>query len=106
LKRSFKLYRSACEARLGYRFIDGAAGKSGEGDREQARAQQHKSGCGYRQKSIGDEVVVTHDAPATFDDGPTLLKISESACRCWRRLGLGPGTIGLKSVRQENAGAE
>jgi hypothetical protein len=93
LKRSFKLYRSACEAGLGYQFIDGAvsrrnragqpgsscSGKSVEDDREQARAQQHNSGCGYDKKSIGDEVVIMHDAPAAFDDGPILLKISESA---------------------------
>jgi hypothetical protein len=46
----------------------------------------------------------THDAPATLDDHPTLLKISESVG--WQTDAAGPGTIGLKSVCKKNAGAE
>jgi hypothetical protein len=46
----------------------------------------------------------THDAPATLDDHPTLLKISESVG--WQTDAAGPGTIGLKGVRKKNAGAE
>jgi hypothetical protein len=46
--------------------------------------------------------VVTHDAPASFDDRPTLLKISESAD--WQRDAAAP--IGLERVRQKDAGAE
>jgi hypothetical protein len=82
---------------------DGRRG-SAESDGQQARAEQDKSGRGYREKSIGDEVVVTHDAPAAFDDHPTLLKISESPC--WQTDAAGPGAIALKRMRQENAGAE
>jgi hypothetical protein len=89
-------------SRSGPRTI--AIQKSAERHRDQARAQQHKSGRGYREKSIGDEVVVTHDAPATLDDHPTLLKISESVG--WQTDAAGPGTIGLKGVRKKNAGAE
>jgi hypothetical protein len=48
--------------------------------------------------------MVTHDAPATLDDHPTLLKISESVG--WQTDAAGPGTIGLKGVRKKNAGAE
>jgi hypothetical protein len=33
-------------------------------DREQPRAKQHKAGCGYREESIGHEVIITHGAPA------------------------------------------
>jgi hypothetical protein len=78
--------------------------QSAESHRDQAGAQQHKSGGGYREKSIGDEVVITHDAPATLDDRPILLKISESVG--WQTDAAGPGTIGLKGVCKKNAGAE
>jgi hypothetical protein len=37
-----------------------------ERDRDEARAEQHKTRCGQGQKSIGDEIVTTHDAPAVF----------------------------------------
>src|ERR1700722_954097 len=33
---------------------------SGKCDREQARAEQHKAGCGDREKSVGYEVMVAH----------------------------------------------
>jgi hypothetical protein len=35
-------------------------------DRDEARAEQEKTRCGQYQKSIGDEIVTTHDAPAVF----------------------------------------
>jgi hypothetical protein len=72
-----------------------------ERDREQARAKQHKAGCGYCEESFGDEIVVTHDAPADCDAGPNLLKLSESLALQHR-----PRTIALISVRNENAGAD
>jgi hypothetical protein len=124
LKRSFKLYRSACEADLGYRLIEGcgreiaitaecgnclgfdlrAPGRregSVERDGDEARAQQHKTGRGYREKSIGDEIVTTHDAPAiSSDDRPTLLKISESPD--WQPDAA--AAKGFERVREEYAG--
>jgi hypothetical protein len=33
-------------------------------DSEQARAKQHKAGCGYREESIGYEIMITHGSPA------------------------------------------
>ena len=50
-----------------------------EGDGQQARAEQHEAGCGQRQKSIGNEVMITHGTPAVPDAGPNPLKLSESA---------------------------
>ena len=32
-------------------------------DCEQARAKQHKAGCGYREKYIGHEVMIAHGTP-------------------------------------------
>jgi hypothetical protein len=49
-----------------------------QGEREQARAKQHKAGCGYREESFSYEIFITHDAPADRDTGPNLLKLSES----------------------------
>jgi hypothetical protein len=72
-----------------------------ESEREQARAKQHETGCGYCEKSFGDKVVVTHDAPADRHAGPNLLKFSESSPLQHR-----PRTIALISVRNENAGAD
>jgi hypothetical protein len=46
---------------------------------EQARTQQHKTGRGQREESVGNEVMITHCAPTARDAGPNLLKISESA---------------------------
>jgi hypothetical protein len=46
--------------------------------------------------------VLTHDAPATLDDRPILLKISESPC--WQSDAAAP--IGLERMRQKDAGAE
>jgi hypothetical protein len=45
---------------------------------QQARAQQHQTGCGQYQEAIGDQIVVAHDTPATLDARPNLLKLSES----------------------------
>ena len=43
-----------------------APGDSGKRNSEQARAKQHKAGCGYREEPTGHEVVVKHDrAPLT-----------------------------------------
>jgi hypothetical protein len=72
-----------------------------ESDSEQARAKQHKAGCGYREESFGYEIFVTHDAPADSDAGPNLLKLSESLFLQKR-----PRTITFKSVREKNAGAD
>jgi hypothetical protein len=72
-----------------------------ESEREQARAKQHKTGCGYREEAFGDEIIVTHDAPAACDAGPNLLKLSESSPLQHR-----PRTIAFISVREENAGAD
>jgi len=33
-------------------------------DSEQARAEQHKAGCGYCEESIGHEVMIAHGTPA------------------------------------------
>ena len=52
---------------------------SGEREREQARAQQHEAGRRQCEESVGHEVMITHDTPATLDAGPNSLKISESA---------------------------
>ena len=41
-----------------------------ERESQQARAQQHKTGCGQREKSVGNKVVITHDTPATLDARP------------------------------------
>jgi hypothetical protein len=72
-----------------------------ESEREQARAKQHQSGCGYCEESFGHEIVVTHDAPADRDAGPNLLKLSESFPLQHR-----PRTIAFISVSNENAGAD
>jgi hypothetical protein len=37
-------------------------------DGEQARAEQHKAGCGYREESIGHEVMM-HGTPAARSGG-------------------------------------
>jgi hypothetical protein len=85
--------------RPGY-FGSGVPGLA-ESEREQARAKQHETGCGYREEAFGDEISVTHDAPADRDAGPNLLKLSESLLLQRR-----PRTIALISVRKENAGAD
>jgi hypothetical protein len=72
-----------------------------QGEREQARAKQHETGCGYCEESFGYEIIVTHDAPADRDAGPNLLKLSESFLLQRR-----PRTIALISVSEENAGAD
>ena len=38
-------------------------------DSEQARAEQHKAGCGYREESIGHEVMIAHGTPAARSAG-------------------------------------
>jgi hypothetical protein len=35
-------------------------------DSEQARAEQHKAGCGYYEESIGHEVMIAHGTPAAW----------------------------------------
>jgi hypothetical protein len=72
-----------------------------EREREQTRAKQHETGCGYREEAFGDKIIVAHDAPADRDVGPNLLKLSESFPLQHR-----PRTIALISVRNENAGAD
>ena len=46
--------------------------------RQQTGAQQHEAGCGQCEESVGDQIVVAHDTPATLDARPNLLKLSES----------------------------
>jgi hypothetical protein len=48
----------------------GIAAGSAEGDRYQARAQQHEAGRGEREESVGHEVMFTHDAPSIRNAGP------------------------------------
>ena len=50
--------------------IVGVAAGSAEGDRYQARAQQHEAGRGEREESVGHEVMFTHDAPSIRNAGP------------------------------------
>ena len=49
-----------------------------QGKSEQTRAQQYQARRGQREKSVGDQIVVAHDTPATLDARPNLLKLSES----------------------------
>src|SRR4051812_942548 len=49
-----------------------------ECESQQARAQQHQACRDQCEKSVGDQIVVAHDTPATFDARPNLLKLSES----------------------------
>jgi hypothetical protein len=37
---------------------------------QQTRAQQHKAGCGQREESVRNKIVITHDTPATLDARP------------------------------------
>ena len=41
-----------------------------ERESQQARTQQHEAGCGEREESVGNKVVITHDTPATLDARP------------------------------------
>jgi hypothetical protein len=50
-----------------------------EREREQTRAQQHEPGCRQCEESVRDEVMITHDTPATLNAGPNSLKFSKSA---------------------------
>ena len=49
-----------------------------QGKSEQTRAQQYQARRGQREKSVGDQIVVAHDTPATLDARPNLLKLYES----------------------------
>jgi hypothetical protein len=40
---------------------------SGEGKGNQARAQKREAGCGQCQKTVGDKVMIAHDAPSDID---------------------------------------
>jgi len=51
------------------RFGSGRSG-SGQGERQEARAQQHDARCGKRQESAGNCILVVHDTPASRDAGP------------------------------------
>jgi hypothetical protein len=51
-----------------------------ERESQQARAQQHETGCGQCEEAVGHQVMSTHVAPATLEAGPNSLKLSESAC--------------------------
>jgi hypothetical protein len=45
-------------------------GRSAKRESEQARAKQHKARRGYREESIGHEIMMTHGAPAAPGVGP------------------------------------
>jgi hypothetical protein len=38
--------------------------------RQQTGAQQHEAGRGQYEESVGDQIVVAHDTPATLDARP------------------------------------
>ena len=53
---------------------------SGEGESQEARAQQHKARRSQRQEPAGNCILVAHITPATLatlDAGPNCLKFSE-----------------------------
>jgi hypothetical protein len=50
-----------------------------ERESQQARAQQHETGCGQCEEAVGYEIMSTHVAPATLKAGPNSLKLSERA---------------------------
>jgi hypothetical protein len=53
------------------RAVQAAAwGRSGQGECQEARTQQHEARRGQRQKSAGNDIVVLHVTPATLDAGP------------------------------------
>jgi len=56
------------------------AGGLGECEGQQARAQQHETGCSQCEETVGYQVMITHVAPTTLEPHPNLLKLSESAC--------------------------
>src|SRR5262245_7888539 len=50
------------------RFGSGRSG-SGQGEGQEARAQQHDARCGQRQESAGNCILVAHETPAPRDAG-------------------------------------
>jgi hypothetical protein len=64
------------------RWRSGSIERSGpalaECKRQQTGAQQHEACRGQCEESVGDQIVVAHDTPATLDARPNLLKLSES----------------------------
>ena len=56
--------------RPGVRCRDPAFVYSTECESQQARTQQHKACRGQCEKSVGDQIVVAHDTPATLDARP------------------------------------
>ena len=55
----------------------------GKRECEQARAQQYEAGCGQCKETVGDQIVIAHDTPATSDALPSSLKLSEQTS--WER---------------------
>ena len=47
---------------------------SAEGERQQAGTQQHEARCSQGQKSVGDQIVITHDTPALTRCSSELIK--------------------------------
>ena len=92
---------------------------SAECHRQQARAQEHEAGRRQGKKSVGDNIVVSHETPTTPDARPNLLKLSESQVEITKShmsegrrspeppdvQNSGPVTIAFKCVSQENARA-
>ena len=70
-RRALSLDRRPCE------IIPPPA--SGEGESQQARAQQQEAGCRQCEKTVGYQIMSTHVAPVALDAGPNSLKLSESA---------------------------
>ena len=50
-----------------------------EGEGQEARAEQHKSGCSQGQETVGDKVMMAHVTPSLSDARPNELKLSERA---------------------------
>jgi hypothetical protein len=70
-------------AEMGSGGISNTAGRSAKCESQQARAKQHQARRGYREESIGHEVIMMHRSPATPDADPNLLKDSKSAVWQW-----------------------
>ena len=60
------LAKSACEVGQASPKVAMTAGPGplAEGERQQARAQQHEAGRGQREESVGDQIVIAHVTPA------------------------------------------
>ena len=58
-------------------------------DGEQARAEQHKAGCGYREEAIGHEVTIAHGNTFRFRNAAPLLEQNDMPRRTVKRISRG-----------------